>query len=170
MATIGKFTAAAFHSAPELSQSLAQINFDFSIIKAGLAAVCEKKKSFAKPVQVDAPAEYQGLGAALSTNRRIVAEYGTAHITARKLGALFKAVLPETPRLIEAYGKRTSEIAEFDVGRLHSPSNKGIFGDYTGLDGTSIWAAATSGRSVISMHLLACMLYVVHSHYRRRAC
>lgn len=114
---------------------------------------------------MDAPVEYQGLGAALSTNRRNVAEYGTAHITARKLGALFEAVLPETPRLIEAYGKRTSEIAESDVARLQSPSTKGIFGEYTGLDGTSIWAAATSGRSVISMHLLACMLYVVHSHY-----
>jgi hypothetical protein len=113
---------------------------------------------------MDAPAEYHGLGAALSTNRRNVAEYGTVHITARKLGALFEAILPETPRLIEAYGKRTSEIAESDVAQLHSASEKGIFGDYTGPDGTSIWAAATSGRSVISMHLLACMLYVVHLH------
>jgi hypothetical protein len=39
MATIGKLTAAAFHAAPELTLSLAHINFDFSIIKVGLAAV-----------------------------------------------------------------------------------------------------------------------------------
>ena len=34
----------------------------------------------------------------------------------------------------------------------------GIFKEQAGADGTSIWAAATSGASAIAVHLLACML------------
>jgi hypothetical protein len=33
-----------------------------------------------------------------------------------------------------------------------------MFEDFTGADATSIWAAATSGQTAISVHLLACML------------
>jgi hypothetical protein len=33
-----------------------------------------------------------------------------------------------------------------------------MFSDWVGVDGTSIWAAATSGLSAISVHLLACMI------------
>jgi hypothetical protein len=39
----------------------------------------------------------------------------------------------------------------------------GIFSDFTGADGTSIWAAATSGSGAISVHLLACMLLLPQS-------
>jgi hypothetical protein len=35
---------------------------------------------------------------------------------------------------------------------------QGIFADHVGADGTSIWAAATSGKEAVTMHLLACML------------
>lgn len=38
-----------------------------------------------------------------------------------------------------------------------SPAD-GIFTDYIGIDGTSIWAAATSGEGAVAVHLLACML------------
>jgi len=102
--------------------------------------------------------EYHGLGASLNRKRRDVAESGSAHIAARKLGALFQSIIPETPHLIEAYGNRASEIARAAV----APSNasKGIFSDYVGPDGTSIWAAATSGKAAVAIHLLACMLYV----------
>ena len=34
----------------------------------------------------------------------------------------------------------------------------GLFADYIGVDGTSIWAAATSGKGAVAMYLLACML------------
>ncbi|KAF7505900.1 hypothetical protein GJ744_012435 [Endocarpon pusillum] len=38
------------------------------------------------------------------------------------------------------------------------PDTTSIFTEYTGIDGTSIWAAATSGREALCMQLLACML------------
>lgn len=79
-------------------------------------------------------------------------------MTARKLGALFKDILPPTPNLIRQYGTRASEIAgNRAVNPPASPAD-GIFADHVGIDGTSIWAAATSGEGAIPVHLLACML------------
>ncbi|KAI0434647.1 hypothetical protein F5Y09DRAFT_355554 [Xylaria sp. FL1042] len=74
------------------------------------------------------------------------------------LGALFRQYLPSTPDLIKAYGIRASDIAS-DRNVNPKPSQKhGVFADHVGIDGTSIWAAATSGAESIAIHLLACML------------
>lgn len=78
-------------------------------------------------------------------------------MTARKLGALFRTEIPSVPNLIKAYGKRVSQIAQGPVDpRLLQKD--GIFADKIGIDGTSIWAAATSGSAAQGMQLLACML------------
>ena len=92
MTSVGKTTAAAVAATNENSFSLVNINADFSLLK------------------VEAPVEYQGLGAALSTWRRENAENGPLHRTARKLGALFEQIIPPIKTPAEAYGKRVSEI------------------------------------------------------------
>ncbi|MCJ1381143.1 hypothetical protein MMC17_004252 [Xylographa soralifera] len=92
-------------------------------------------------VKVEAPIEYQGFGMALSKRRKTDAEAGLTHITARKLGALFEEGLPDIPSLNPKGSKED-----------------GPFADHVGADGTTIWAAATSGRGAIAVHLLACML------------
>lgn len=78
----------------EVAPALANFNFDFSLYK------------------VEPPKEFEGVGSALSNIRREEAEAGTHHVTARKLGALFEGLLPSTPRLTRAYGKRASEISQ----------------------------------------------------------
>jgi hypothetical protein len=97
----------------------------------------------------------------LSKSRRQAAEYGRTHITARKLGALFEQAVPRTPKLVEKYGIRSSEIAGLRAVNPQATPKDGIFSEFTGADGTSIWAAATSGSGAISVHLLACMLLAV---------
>ncbi|OCT49775.1 hypothetical protein CLCR_07428 [Cladophialophora carrionii] len=124
----------------------ATIKFDFSLVK------------------IESPLEYRGLGACLSKERRKVAENGLQHVTARKLGALYRSVLPEAPYLVKAYGARVSEIAESPAVKPGNSRDKGAFADFAGADGTSIWAAATSGRDAILTHLLACMLARMWSH------
>ncbi|KAF7593116.1 hypothetical protein BBP40_011995 [Aspergillus hancockii] len=81
---------------------------------------------------------------------------GSAHITARRLGALFEGVCPSTPNLIRAYGTRVSEVAE--TARDSAASTDGIFSAHTGVNETSIWAAATSSTVALQVQLLACML------------
>ncbi|KAI1624766.1 hypothetical protein EDD37DRAFT_649107 [Exophiala viscosa] len=117
MLQLGRVSASVFSGVAEATLALANVNFDFSLVK------------------VNAPIEFEGVGHALSTFRRDVAESGSTHITARKLGAVFENVIPPTPRLYEAYGRRASQIYA-----------------------TSIWAAATSGKAAIAVHLLACLL------------
>lgn len=124
----------------ENTLALASINFDFSIIK------------------LPAPKEFDGLGAALSFRRRDEAENGFQHRTARRLGALFENVLPEVRSLIQAYGKRASEVSASPDINPRGSSKDGVFEHQVGADGTTIWAAATSGPSAIAAHLLACML------------
>jgi hypothetical protein len=99
----------------------------------------------------------------ISQKRKIDAEEGVLHQTARKLGALFQGMLPSIPSLIKAYGKRVSEISE--IPRINPrPSDKdGIFANQIGIDATSIWAAVTSGEGAVAAHLLACMLSRVFS-------
>ncbi|KAI3319528.1 hypothetical protein HD806DRAFT_525510 [Xylariaceae sp. AK1471] len=98
-------------------------------------------------VKYEAPKEYQQLGNLLSSRRKEDAETGKSHITARRLAALFEGVCPDTPKLIAAYGQRVSDISQL-----------------TGVDATSIWAAATSTKdakgSAIHVHLLACILTI----------
>jgi hypothetical protein len=140
MASIGKITNAMLHLSQEMQLSLASLNFDFSLIK------CE------------APKEYRELGMRLSHSRKEVAEDGKIHSTARKLGALFEGEIPQVPTLIEAYGRRVSEVAAMPTANPQGTKSDGAFADHVGVDGTTIWASATSGKGVVTMHLLACML------------
>ena len=98
------------------------------------------------------------MGQALSKDRRSVAEDGAAHRTARRLGALFESIIPNTPTLFQAYGRRVSEISSISKVNPKGTSSDGPFMSHVGIDGISIWSAATSGKASIAVHLLACML------------
>jgi hypothetical protein len=139
-ASIGKVGLAMVSATNENTLALANINFDFSIVK------------------VTPPAEFRGLGLSLSSKRQSEAEDGPIHIVARKLAALFGENLPDTPNLIKAYGIRATEIAENSAANPRGTPKDGVFQELIGADGTSIWAAATSGHGAVAMHLLACML------------
>ncbi|KAL5320304.1 hypothetical protein ACEPPN_011105 [Leptodophora sp. 'Broadleaf-Isolate-01'] len=139
MASISKLNNALLSMPNELTVAAANFNLDFSLMK------------------VEAPKEYHGLRDALSSHRRSEAEEGQPHITAWRLGALFESIVPPTPNLIQVYGKRVSEISN-SMTATQQPPSVGIFTAHAGLDGTSIWAAATSGQSAVAMHLLACLL------------
>lgn len=143
--SFGRLTASILSGTIDTTVALASLNFDFSLVK------------------VEAPAEYKGLGSSLSRFRSNEAEHGTAHITARKLGALFSDAAPVSPNLIKAYGLRVSEIAKSFTFNPQGADRDGIFGEQMGADGTTIWAAATSSHAAISVHLLACMLARVWS-------
>ncbi|EUC30996.1 hypothetical protein COCCADRAFT_52717, partial [Bipolaris zeicola 26-R-13] len=136
---IGRLQAALASATNEVTVAAANINFDFTLVK------CE------------APKEYQALGNVLSKKRKENAEFGSSHVLARQLGALFDGVCPSAPALLEAYGKRASEIAN-TAKEKSEPFVGTLFGEYTGIDGTSIWAAATSSTCALHIHLLACML------------
>ncbi|KAF2686429.1 hypothetical protein K458DRAFT_441932 [Lentithecium fluviatile CBS 122367] len=140
MASISKFNSALLTVPNELTVAAANFNINFSLMK------------------VEAPKEFHGLRDALSRIRRRDAEEGLPHITARTLGALFESVIPPIPHLTTAYGKRVSEISQHleEASQHYLPT--GLFADRAGPDGTSIWAAATSGQSAIAVHFLACML------------
>ena len=138
--SIQRLTAALGAAHVENTLALANLNFDFSLVR------------------VDAPPEFRQLGANLSDRRRQEAESGTPHRTARKLGALFAGVLPSTPELTRAYGRRVSEISQ---SKQHNPKGNvrdGPFTAHIGADGTAIWAAATSGTNAIPILMLACLL------------
>lgn len=139
MGSIGKLTAAIASGTVDTTVALANINFDFSLYR------------------IEAQKEFHGVGTVLSSTRRKEAESGRAHITARKLGALFEPLLPSTPHLVKAYGLRASEISSSAI-RNQELSSYGVFASQIGADGTSIWAAATSSHGAIRLHLLACIL------------
>lgn len=143
--SLGKFTASIASGTQETTVALAALNFDFSVFKT------------------EAPAEYKPLGTALSSHRRVVAEDGDIHSTARKLRAIFEQLLPTTPSLYKAYGKRASEIARDSQLSSHDTVASGAFAELLGVDGGSVWAAATSGPGAIAIHLLACMLAKIWS-------
>jgi len=132
--------ASLMHAHNENTLALANFTLDFSLFK------------------IQPPVEFTGLGSSLSEQRRIMAEDGLPHQTARKLGALFEQIIPSTPLLIKAYGCRASEISKSPTANSPAGGKDGIFLQHTGADATSLWAAATSGSSAISAHLLACML------------
>lgn len=136
---ISRLQASLAQATNELTVAAANINFDFTLVK------CE------------APKEYLSLGNALSKKRKDEAEIGQLHITARRLGALFEGTCPATPNLIKAYGLRASEIAAHAKEHFAEPSGS-IFAEQNGIDGTSIWAAATSSPAALHVQLLACML------------
>ena len=140
MTSFGRVAIGAVNVAQEAAVSLAHLNFDFSLIKW------------------EAPAEYSPLGKSLSQRRKLDAEDGKIHVTARQLGQLFTDDLPEIPNLSKAYGLRVSEIAEIPRFNPRGAQSDGALADYIGADGTSIWAAATSGSPALAAHLLACLL------------
>lgn len=140
MSGVSRLTAAPLAVSTELTAALGVLNFDFSLMK------------------LEAPREYKALGAALSSSRRNAAEEGDIHTTARKLRSLFEQIIPDTPDLYRAYGVRASEIATSAEFKSRSSSDLGAFAEHVGIDGSSVWAAATSGPSAIAMHLLGCML------------
>lgn len=140
MASFGRLTTAILGVSQENTIALASLNFDFAMIK------------------YEAPPEYKGLGENLSRHRRDTAEDGALHKIARKLGALFESDIPDVPHLIRAYGKRASEIVKTPGINTKDSTSYGAFADHVGADGTTIWASATSGKGVITVHLLACML------------
>ncbi|KAK0384146.1 hypothetical protein NLU13_8235 [Sarocladium strictum] len=139
--SIQKATASAVAVTQENTIALANLNFDFSLFK------------------VEAPASFKGLGNELTSTRKKAAEEGTLHITARKLGALFQSLSPSCPALVQAYGERVTQIASRrDLNPKATRMTHGLFKEHAGIDGTSIWAAATSGPESIAAHLLACLL------------
>ncbi|KAF5695498.1 hypothetical protein FGLOB1_14014 [Fusarium globosum] len=137
---IQKIGASLISQTAEANFGLATLNVDFSVIK------------------LQAPAEYKPLGNELTPSRRSAAEDGMPHVTARKLGALFQDWIPPVPDLIKAYGRRAVEIAQCRSVNPKASKSDGIFADHIGIDGTGIWAAATSGPHAIPVYLLACML------------
>jgi hypothetical protein len=145
--SLGKIQAALASATSEVTIAAANINFDFAVFK------------------YDAPAEYQPLSNALTLQRRENAEFGDIHVTARRLATLFEGVCPSTPKLLKAYGTRASQICRTEDG-ISAKSKASLFGQYLGVDATSIWAAATSSRSgsAVHVHLLACLLARIWSH------
>jgi hypothetical protein len=136
----GSFNYGLVSAKNENTLALLNANIDFSLIK------------------FVPPPEYHGLGLSLSPKRRKEAEDGPIHVVARKLALLLCQDLPEAPNLLKAYGKRASKIAEDPAFNPKGTTRDGAFQDHIGLDGTSLWASATSGRDTVALHLLACML------------
>lgn len=141
MASSGKISNSLIQGTNENTFTLANINFDFSL------------------VSLAAPTEYAAVGNALAHSRRVNAEHGSLHRTARKLGALFEGVVPQIPRLVSAYGERASEIMKHPgLNPSGNTDEHGPFAAFVGADATSVWAAATSGGPSIAIHLLGCLL------------
>ena len=137
--SVGRIAPSVVSGTNENTFALVNFNVDFSLLK------------------LEAPREFTGLGLSLTRKRREMAEDGAVHRTARRLGALFESIAPHAPNVIRAYGLRASEISQ-SAPREQLGQRQGIFADCAGADGTSVWAAATSGKSAIAVHLLACML------------
>lgn len=137
---MNKIVASIAHATSEVSFAALNLNLDFSMFK------------------LEAPASYKAFGEKLSLERKDKAEYGVPHVTARKLGALFNQTLPKTPTLITAYGARVSEILPLIDAGSDDIAISSLFGEQLGADGTTIWAAATSGDGAVPVHLLACLL------------
>lgn len=140
MGTLGRLQNSLVAANQETTVQLASANFDFSLLK------------------IEAPAEYKPFGQALSRSRQLAAEAGPSHMTARRLGSLFESFIPLTPSLLRAYGKRASDISKSPTINPKGSNDHGPFRDFVGMDGTNIWAAATSSNGALSIHLLACML------------
>ena len=128
MSSLGRLTNSFLSATNENNLALANFNIDLALVKYG------------------APKEFSELGTALSVNRRRNAEHGPLHKTLRKLGCLFESIIPSTPKLIQAYGLRTSEIIQSPSINPKGSKSHGPFEQFVGADGASIWAAATSAQ------------------------
>src|SRR5579862_5688965 len=96
MTSIGNINAAANSFRAEATNALANFNLEVNL--------------FTKRI-ISPPAEYAGVGQHLAPSRLKEAQDGVRHTIARKLGILFRSILPSTPELIRAYGSRASEIS-----------------------------------------------------------
>ncbi|KAI1100848.1 hypothetical protein F4804DRAFT_317704 [Jackrogersella minutella] len=145
MASIGQFNAAAASLRAEATNTLMNVNLEFSL--------------FTKRI-VEPPREYAEVGQHLAPGRLHEAQEGARHTIARKLGLLFKdnRILSSTPELIKAYGLRASEISRSSAANPRGDMSHGAFAGMIGADATTLWAAATSGRPALQCHLLACLL------------
>jgi hypothetical protein len=140
MAAFGRLTVSGVTGSNENTLALVNFNIDFSLLK------------------INPPQEFLEVGKSLSVCRRKEAEEGHIHQTARRLGAIFERLLPSTPNLIRHYGTRASQIAQCVTSSSKAPRVEGMFSRQVGVDGASIWAAATSSSGALQVHLLACML------------
>ncbi|KAK0748036.1 hypothetical protein B0T21DRAFT_279433 [Apiosordaria backusii] len=140
MDLLGKIDVSGVAFKNENTVALVNINLDFSLWRC-----------------TPSP-EFQPVGSALTIARKQEAETGELHRTACKLGFLFAEVIPDTPKLFKAFGTRVSEILSCPGINPQGTERDGPFQAFIGADCTSIWAAATSGRSSIGVLLLACML------------
>jgi hypothetical protein len=138
MAAFGRLMVSGVTGINENTLALANFNIDFSLLK------------------VAPPQEFLHVGNSLSTGRKQEAEEGHIHQTARRLGVIFEPLLPPTPQLIRQYGTRASQIAQSVT--VKPPETGGLFSKQAGIDGASIWAAATSSSGALQVHLLACIL------------
>ncbi|CRK25823.1 hypothetical protein BN1723_013709 [Verticillium longisporum] len=102
----------------------------------------------------DPSPEFVPVGSALTVKRRVEAESRSIHRTACKLGFLFNEVIPDTPNLVKAYGKRVSEILALPKVKPQGTEEDEPFRPFIGADCTSIWDAATSGSPSISVELI----------------
>ena len=140
MSWLSRFAPSFFSASNDNTLALASVKFDFSLVK------------------VEAPVEFNPLGMVLSRRRKTEAEDGSYHKTARRLGALFEQLMPSTPKLLSAYGKRVSEIINTPGINPQGGGHHGPFQAFIGADATAMWAAATSGSAAITVYLLACLL------------
>lgn len=140
MTSIGNINATATSFRAEATNALANINFEVSLFT----------KRIISP--------HAGVGQHLAPSRLKEAQDGVRHTIARKLGILFRSILPSTPELIRSYGSRASEISRSSTANPRGDKSHGAFASTIGADATTLWAAATSGRSAIQCHLLACFL------------
>jgi hypothetical protein len=140
MSGLSRVVNAVASATSELTVAAVNLNINFALIK------------------LEAPAEFQGLGDGLTLRRKQEAEVGSPHQVARLLGALFEDMLPPTPNLVKAYGTRASKVIDVAKSKFSSSQTDTAFEAHAGADGTSIWAAATSGSAALQIHLLTCML------------
>ncbi|PVH72456.1 hypothetical protein DL98DRAFT_553136 [Cadophora sp. DSE1049] len=85
----------------------------------------------------------------------------------------FALIKMEAPAEFQGLGSRLSKRRKLEAeeGLVHTTApinptgtaSDGPLASHVGLDGTSIWAAATSGRGALQVHLLACILARVWS-------
>lgn len=109
-------------------------------------------------LRCDPSPEFLPIGSALSHRRKKEAEDGPLHKLACRVGFLFNEIIPETPKLMQSYGTRASDILHRPGVNPRGSAKDGPFREWVGAEATSIWAAATSIPASMSVYLLACML------------
>ncbi|RAQ41659.1 hypothetical protein AFGD_001119 [Aspergillus flavus] len=76
----------------------------------------------------------------------------------KALDAIIGSMVTPPDALVKVYGQRISEICSTPSSNPRGSWAHGMFQNYVGADSTTIWAAVTSGKGALAVHLLACML------------